>query len=347
MIVAIIPAYDPPELLIGLMRELRRRAPWPVIVIDDGSDSDRSNIFDQLRAMEGVSVLRHAANLGKGAALKTGFNHALVTHGPEVTLLTLDADGQHLIDDAANVAETALSRAGELVLGVRKIEFLNTPFRSFFGNALTRGLVRLLVGLRLRDTQTGLRAIPGFFAKRLLTLPSNGYDFELEMLMMARHSRLVIAEQPISTFYDKGNTTSHFEPVIDSAKIYRVLLRFLFASLLSSGVDNLLFGHFLGAGFGVAAAQALARCIAIPLNFILLQRCVFYSQQDMWAVLLRYAVVVLAFFAMSSALIVTVSQTWIGPMAGKILIECALFPLTFFVQRDFVFVRRRGNDSGD
>jgi peptidoglycan biosynthesis protein MviN/MurJ (putative lipid II flippase) len=116
---------------------------------------------------------------------------------------------------------------------------------------------------------------------------------------------------------------------------------------LSSGVDNLLFGHFLGAGFGVAAAQALARCIAIPLNFILLQRCVFYSQQDMWAVLLRYAVVVLAFFAMSSALIVTVSQTWIGPMAGKILIECALFPLTFFVQRDFVFVRRRGNDSGD
>jgi glycosyltransferase involved in cell wall biosynthesis len=343
-IVAIIPAYNPPEVLIGLVQELRCRAEWPIIVINDGSNIDRQDIFDQLRAIDDVSVLRHATNVGKGAALKTGFNHALVTYGSQVTLLTLDADGQHLVDDVMNVAEMSRSRGSELVLGVRRIEFLGTPFRSFLGNTLTRGLVRLLVGLHLRDTQTGLRAIPGFFAKRLLRVPSNGYDFELEMLMMARHTRLRIAEQPISTFYDKGNTTSHFKPIIDSAKIYRVLFRFLVASLLSAAVDNVLFGYFLDAGFGVAAAQAVARCISVPLNFVLLQRFVFYSQQDIWAVLPRYVVVVLAFFGLSSALIAAVSQTWVGPVAGKVLIECTLFPLTFLVQRDFVFARR-GSDG--
>ena len=346
-IVAIIPAYDPPDLLIGLVRELRCRVQWPIIVINDGSNADKDDIFDQLRAMDDVSVFRHAANVGKGAALKTGFNYALVTHGPETTLLTLDADGQHLIDDVVKVGEIALSRGGELVLGVREIEFLETPFRSFLGNTLTRGLVRLLAGLHLQDTQTGLRGIPGSFAKRLLLLPSNGYDFELEMLIMARHTRLGIVEQPISTFYDKGNTTSHFKPIVDSARIYRVLFRFLVASLLSATVDNMLFGYFLHAGFGVPAAQGVARCIAIPLNFILLQRFVFYSQQDILSVLPRYVVVVLAFFAMSSALIAAVSQIWIGPVAGKILIECALFPLTFLVQRDFVFVRRGGDDPRD
>ena len=107
----------------------------------------------------------------------------------------------------------------------------------------------------------------------------------------------------------------------------------------------MLFGYFLDAGFGVAGAQAVARCISIPLNFVLLQRFVFYSQQDISAVLPRYLVVVLAFFGMSSALIAAVSQMWIGPVAGKMLIECALFPLSFLVQRDFVFVRRGGDDS--
>ncbi len=238
------------------------------------------------------------------------------------------------------VAETALSRDDELVLGVRRIEYLGTPFRSFLGNTFTRGLFRLLVGVRLRDTQTGLRAVPGFFAKRLLLLSANGYDFELEMLIMARHTRLSIAEQPISTFYDNGNTTSHFDPIFDSARIYRVLFRFLMAALLSSAVDNMLFGHFLSAGFGVAAAQAVSRCIAIPLNFFLLQRFVFYSQQDISEVLPRYVVVVLAFFGMSSALVAAASQIWIGPLVGKMLIECALFPLNFLVQRDFVFARR-------
>jgi glycosyltransferase involved in cell wall biosynthesis len=339
-IVAIIPAYNPPKLLVGFVQELRCRVQWPIIVVDDGSSIDRYDIFEQLRAVDGVIVLRHAANVGKGAALKTGFNHALVTYGPEATLLTVDADGQHLIDDVIKVAETALSRGGELILGVRRIEFLGTPFRSFLGNTFTRGLLRLLVGLRLRDTQTGLRAIPGFFAKRLLLLSTNGYDFELEMLIMAQHTRLSIAEQPISTFYDKGNTTSHFDPIFDSARIYRVLFRFLIAALLSSVADNMLFGYFLSAGFGIGAAQAVARCIAIPLNFFLLQRFVFYSHQDISEVLPRYVVVVLAFFGMSSALVAAVSQTSIGPLLGKMLIECALFPLNFLVQRDFVFASR-------
>ena len=79
-------------------------------------------------------------------------------------------------------------------------------------------LMRLIVGQKLTDTQTGLRGIPAPLVPCLLKLPSSGYEFELDMLIACKHQSVGIVEQPIRTIYLEGNKSSHFRPVADSMR---------------------------------------------------------------------------------------------------------------------------------
>ena len=91
----LIPAYQPSSELIKVVQELRSLTAAPLIIVNDGSGSDCLPVFEALSKMENVQVLTHAVNLGKGAALKTGFNHALVAYKELIGVVTVDADGQH------------------------------------------------------------------------------------------------------------------------------------------------------------------------------------------------------------------------------------------------------------
>ncbi|HKS19548.1 MAG TPA: glycosyltransferase family 2 protein [Bradyrhizobium sp.] len=206
--VVVIPAYDPPPIFAGLVEQVLRQADWQVVIVDDGTKAELKPIFQAILS-DRVTVIAHAVNLGKGAALKTGMNYALSKFGREIAILTLDADGQHLVKDLDAVAQAATKHPSALILGVRDLSYRSTPLRSFVGNKLTKLVVQGLVGLRLSDTQTGLRAMPGPFAEKLLHLESNGYEFELEMLVTARHMRIQIIEKTIETVYTVGNKTSH------------------------------------------------------------------------------------------------------------------------------------------
>ena len=79
-VVFIIPAYQPSDQLLGLVRQLRSVTPNPIVIVNDGSSSDRNAVFEGAKALSNVTILQHATNLGKGAALKTAFNHSLVQY---------------------------------------------------------------------------------------------------------------------------------------------------------------------------------------------------------------------------------------------------------------------------
>jgi glycosyltransferase involved in cell wall biosynthesis len=337
--VGVIPAYNPPPAFVGVIDQIISKVDWPIVVVDDGTRPDLRPLFETLERSSRVTLIRHAVNRGKGAALKSALNHALVAFGRDIILITLDADGQHSINDMAELSRIAAQNPSNLVLGVRKMPFAETPLRSYVGNSMTRWLVWLMMGVSVSDTQTGLRAIPGFLAERLLRIEANGYDFELEMLVMSRHMRVGIVEHPIATIYDVGNTTSHFRPVVDSAKIYLVLFRFLIVAMLSSILDNTLFGYFLGL-VSYPAASFFARCLTTPVNFIMLRRFVFYSQQNLGKIVVRYLIVVVGFFAFSNYLMLVLDNYAFSPVAAKVLVEAAIFPLNFLIQRDFVFSKR-------
>ena len=221
-IVAVVPAYNPDEALLRLVEALRGRL--SLLVVDDGSED--ASVFERLPEGEGVTVLTHAANRGKGAALKTAFRH-VVEHRPDAAgVVTVDADGQHLPADALKVAACLGERisAGSVVFGVRRFDGAVPP-RNRYGNLLARVAVRALLGVRLSDTQTGLRGIPARLLPALLDIPFDRYEFETEMLRTIGEARLGIEEVPIRTVYFEADRGSHFRPLLDSMRICRVLLR--------------------------------------------------------------------------------------------------------------------------
>lgn len=153
----VIPAYQPSALLLDLVKDVTA-AGYGAVVVDDGSTMDRQWIFTRLEALPAVVVLHHPQNRGKGAALKTAFQTVWTWNDPTAYLVTMDADGQHLPQDAERVLQEARTHPGALVLGTRTFG-RGVPLRSRVGNALTRVAFHLLSRTKVADTQTGLRAL--------------------------------------------------------------------------------------------------------------------------------------------------------------------------------------------
>ena len=219
-ILAVIPAFEPDERLVRLVRQLLPELPR-ILVVDDGSVRATA-IFKTLQEISGVRCLRHERNRGKGAALKTAFAEVLSSF-PDVTgVVTADADGQHLPDDIIRVARSLSENPNQLTLGVRTFD-KDIPFRSKLGNLWTVAEFRLLTGQPIRDTQSGLRGIPRMLLPELVSLPGERYDYEIRMLMKAARLPNGIIQLPIASVYEPGNGTSHFRPLADTFSTQRAL----------------------------------------------------------------------------------------------------------------------------
>src|ERR1035437_2456775 len=345
--VVLIPAYRPSPSLVDLVRDLSARGLPAILLVDDGSGPEFRAIFDQAAQFPRVQILRHAVNLGKGAALKTGINHALCAFPDLVGIVTADADGQHHPEDIERVAASLRDHPEALVLGSRTFS-ADVPLRSRFGNILTRRLMQTLIGGKLQDTQTGLRGIPAALAARLLRVEARGYEFELEMLIAARQSGVALVEVPIRTIYQPGNKSSHFNPLTDSMKIYFVLLRFSSVSLMAALLDNLIFylvwkrtGHILG-------AQVVARLVSVVFNYTMVRARVFVSREAHQVLLPKYLLLVVS-SGTASYLGIQFLTTRLGvtAMPAKLFVETLLFAVNFAVQRMFIFHGREGNGEGN
>ncbi|HWQ57280.1 MAG TPA: glycosyltransferase [Bryobacteraceae bacterium] len=340
LVAVLIPAFKPSESLVLLVDALVRTELCAVVVVDDGSGPEFADVFQAVALRGKVHVLRHAVNLGKGAALKTGINYVHCTFADYVGIVTADADGQHLPEDILAVARRLVESPDAMVLGCRQFH-AGVPLRSRAGNILTKLLVRVLVGRGMSDTQTGLRGVPSRLAPELLRIPSTGYEYELEMLIACRHRRCRVLEEPIQTVYIDGNKSSHFHPIRDSMRIYAVLLRFTGLSLLTAAVDNAVFFVtylFMGQ---ILTAQALARALAVLLNYSAARRAVFLSDQSHVVTLPKYLLLVVASGSVAYGMITFMSTTFHVPvMIAKIVSESLLFIANFAIQRDFIFVKR-------
>lgn len=227
----VIPAYQPNESLLTLVRELRLGLPdQDIIVVNDGSAQRLMGLFNEL-AIHRVDVLHHSINLGKGQALKTAFQYFLQKSAEAgLGVVTADADGQHAVEDIINLVSALMRTPEHLHLGVRNFRGREIPWRSKMGNRLTSLLFRQICEVALQDTQTGLRAIPNKLLPTLIVSKSKGYELELEMLLWAAKQQMPINQIPIKTIYENNNVSSHFNPLLDSIKIYRVLFGHLIKS---------------------------------------------------------------------------------------------------------------------
>ena len=178
----LIPTYNPTERIIEVVRSLISAGFERLIIVDDGSRPECSPIFAALADIPQCTLLHHDVNRGKGRGLKTGFAYIL-EHIPECCgVVTTDDDGQHSPEDILHCAEK-MEQSGRAVLGARDFTGDDVPPRSRFGNNCTRFVFRALCGIRITDTQTGLRALPVSYLPALAKLSGERFEYETNMLL--------------------------------------------------------------------------------------------------------------------------------------------------------------------
>lgn len=341
-IAILIPAYNPDDRLEKLVDDLAADGFDKIIVINDGSRADCLPVFDRIKASGHAELLTHAVNMGKGAALKTGFDRVCIEYPGCAGVVTADADGQHTLKDIRRVGEALEKAPNSLILGARQFD-KDVPWRSMFGNKMTRVLMAIFLGLRITDTQTGLRGIPLVMMPDLLDVPYNRYEFELEMLLLAKRRGFPISEVVIETIYLEGNASSHFNPVFDSAKIYFVLFRYVLASIVTAAVDYIVFflvSPFVGSYLGLTF---ISRGASVLVNYTLVRNMVFSSRERVLATFPKY----LALVAVSGFISATIVSYLCGNFAffkgtkglllAKAIAEGLLYLANFVIQRDLIF----------
>lgn len=227
-IIVIIPSYNPDEKLVELVDNLVENGFQRLVIVNDGSAQEYHAWFEkavQKASQKGTCcLLEHEKNCGKGRALKTAF--AYCRNLPEcIGVITVDGDGQHLVKDIIACCDVLRLEPDKVVLGVRDFEEPHVPWRSRFGNTLTRMVFQLLCGVKISDTQTGLRAIPVRYLSQFVEYEGERYEYETNMLLSMPKNDITWKEVKISTVYLDENVRSHFNPIKDSWKIYKVILQ--------------------------------------------------------------------------------------------------------------------------
>ncbi len=254
--------------------------------------------------------------------------------------MTVDADGQHLLQDVLRICLAAQQEPEALVLGGRSFAE-KVPLRSRLGNGLTRWVFRLSTGVRVYDTQTGLRAFSRALLPELLEIPGRRYEYEMNMLMdFARRGR-PIRELPIQTVYLDGNRSSHFRPLQDSARVYGEILKFSAASLVSFLLDYGLFSLLSALGGAVTVSNLGARLVSGIANYSLNRRLVFESKAGLGRSGLQYVLLAAAILAVNTlALWLLVTLLGWNRYLAKLLVELLLFAVSYVVQKRWIFHRR-------
>ncbi|MBQ3307451.1 MAG: glycosyltransferase [Bacilli bacterium] len=242
-IVVLIPALNPKEDFYNYTKKLSNNNDIQLIIIDDGSKEELKYIFKKIQKLPHTVVLTHPTNQGKGRAIKTGLeyyiNHFNKDDYPGI--ITADSDGQHKIEDVLKIGEELNNLTNEeLILGTRYFNQDNVPFKSRNGNKITTLIFKLLYGKKINDTQTGLRGITYEFAKKCLTLKGERFEYEINMLIKAVKENIPIKEQIIETIYYDNNKESHFKPLKDAYKIYKIILMEFILFILSGLSSKLL-----------------------------------------------------------------------------------------------------------
>ncbi len=247
----LIPAYNEVRT-IGQVVAKARRIVDSVVVVDDGSRDATAQIAHDAGAL----VIKHKVNSGKGAALRTGFQHIL-DHGYDA-VITMDSDGQHDVDDIPGFLEAfsnsfslspevssgfhPLPKAGSdlppllkggwggfkskkplgIILGSRMHDISTMPAVRKCTNKLTSFIGSLLAHQKLEDSQSGFRLITSDVL-RTVKLETSGFEMESELLVKASKAGFRIISVPIKTIY--GQEVSKINPVVDTYKFLRLLFR--------------------------------------------------------------------------------------------------------------------------
>lgn len=343
--IALIPAYMPDPILLDILRQLQAEE-FHIVVVDDGSGSNYVTLFEEASCF--ATVLTHDVNQGKGAALKTGLSYIQSNLSHNSVIVTLDADGQHSVEDALKLCKFARQYPDELILGSRKRKG-KVPLRSQFGNTVTRFVYRISTGLKIYDTQTGLRAFHSKLLPEMLSVSGERYEYEMNVLLNFARRDIPIREVEIRTIYIEKNSSSHFHVMRDSYRIYKEIIKFSASSLIGFLVDYALYSMLLILTSGnLRLSNICARIVSSITNYVINRKFVFKSKTSVIKSGIPYFLLAtIILFGNTVVLEVLVKACGIHRMIAKIITEILFFTLSWGVQRFIVFAVRTKEKGGE
>ena len=342
MSVVIIPAYKPDEIFVTITDQL-----WGygcrIVVVDDGSGEKYQPIFEKISDIS--IILRHSENRGKGAAIKTALTYVKEELWDGNVIGVMDCDGQHLPEDMMKLFTFAATHRKTMVLGVREVG-KDMPLKSRLGNQITRTVFRLLSGVKVTDTQTGLRAFSSKLLDQLISVEGERYEYEMNVLMVLAKAGIPIEEVPIHTIYrDKNNSGSHFRAVQDSIRIYKDIFKFMLSSFSSFILDYVLFSLFMiflpHTAALVLVANIAARMISAFYNYCVNCRFVFHTRKKASTALEYFELAAFILFMNNVILEILVQFLGLSVYPAKLITECVLFLLSWMIQNRVIFRKER------
>ncbi|THF75747.1 bifunctional glycosyltransferase family 2/GtrA family protein [Cohnella fermenti] len=343
----LIPSYEPDERLLGLIHSLKENSDASILVVDDGSGEGYRGIFDSARNA-GCTVVTLPVNRGKGRALKIGFDY-IRRSGESDGVVCADSDGQHLPKDIMKVATAVRDNPRHIVLGSRRFTG-KVPARSRLGNTATRMVYSAATGTPIHDTQTGLRGYSPDMLEWLCEIPGERFEYEMNMLLESKQAGYRLIEVPIDTVYLDENKSSHFRPLVDSARIYFPFLKFCASSGLSALLDILLLFLFQAIDWNLFFSVVGARTGSSLFNFGMNRAFVFgkksKQKERIPATASRslkrsmpryYALVAIILLSNYGLLYAFHESIGIPLLAAKLMTEAILFAFSFWAQKKFVY----------
>jgi len=209
-----IPAYNEERTIRALAQAALALCPR-VMIVDDGSTDATASRLDGLP----VSLLRHAANRGKAASLRSAFAEGLKRGARCV--ITLDGDGQHDPADAARLLWAWRANPGRLVIGSRLHDKSQFPLARYRANRFACFWISWAAGHPIADSQSGFRVYSAAAMAVALGERVRGsrFTFESEILIEAADHGILTTAVAIPGHYPQNARRSHFRPVVDIAKI--------------------------------------------------------------------------------------------------------------------------------
>ena len=304
----------------------------PVMVVDDGNGKKYRDMFDNIREI-GIPVIHHPVNKGKGAAIKTGIKEIIKSWPEAYGIITADCNGQYQVADILKIFALMQNNPQTLILGRRQFQT-----HTSFATIITRTIFKFFTGLNIIDTQTGLRGLPSCTFNSLLQLEGSSFDYEINMLLRLKNWGISYIETPINTIFIKNKASKQYHHIRDSLLILKQFLTMLGTSILSFGIDYLLFILFhIYSSFSVAICYILSRIISSLFNYFLNSKTVFKAGGI--TCFIRYYI--LAGFIMIIGSLGTqflADFTDINTIICKFIVDLLLFMINYYMQKNYVFV---------
>ena len=359
----VLPSLDPDEKLIAVVDGLLEYGFSDIILVNDGSKQENLHYFTDLAEQHPeIHLLHHEVNKGKGAALKNAFRWFLENRPEGYGVVTVDGDNQHHPEDTRACCEKMLD-SGNIVLGCRDFTLDHVPARSRFGNQTTSAIFKIFVGMTISDTQTGLRAIPRKQLKTLVEVSGDRFEYETNMLLAMKTNALAFDEVKIRTVYIEENASSHFHPIRDSWRIYKLILahffRYTISSILSAVIDTagyalltVLLRGFLKDFALTAVSGVAARVVSSLFNFFVNKNVVFKTNVSTAKAMAKYYALALPQMAAQVLLtqgvyaLLNISDTATGLRTLiYAIVMSVLYVVSFMIQQRWVFAPQKDQEE--